>query len=93
MSEQQVVSNPVKSILISQPSPTDQNSPYFRLAKKWNIKIDFRKFIQVEGVNLNEFRKQGLNPLDFTGIIFTSKVAVDHFFRLINEISPLTCVI
>ncbi|MEM6802759.1 MAG: uroporphyrinogen-III synthase [Bacteroidota bacterium] len=85
MSEQQVVSNPVKSILISQPSPTDQNSPYFRLAQKWNIKIDFRKFIQVEGVNLNEFRKQGLNPLDFTGIIFTSKVAVDHFFRLINE--------
>jgi len=85
MSEQKVVSNPVKSILISQPSPSDHNSPYFRLAEKWDITIDFRKFIQVEGVNLNEFRKQGLNPLDFTGIIFTSKVAVDHFFRLINE--------
>lgn len=79
------VTKPVKSILISQPPPSDSNSPYFRLANKWNIKVDFRKFIQVEGGSLNEFRKQGINPLDFSAIIFTSKVAVDHFFRLINE--------
>ena len=85
MSEKKVVIKPVKSILISQPPPSDENSPYFRLAEKWGIKIDFRKFIQVEGESLNEFRKQGINPLDFTAIIFTSKVAVDHFFRLINE--------
>ena len=76
---------PVRSILISQPPPSDTNSPYFRLANKWNIKVDFRKFIQVEGESLNEFRKQGINPLDFSAIIFTSKVAVDHFFRLLNE--------
>ncbi|MEO0471000.1 MAG: uroporphyrinogen-III synthase, partial [Bacteroidota bacterium] len=75
----------VKSILISQPKPSDEGSPYFRLARKWGIEIAFRKFIQVEGISLNEFRKQGINPLDFTGIIFTSKVAVDHFFRLLNE--------
>ena len=84
MSEK-IVGKPVKSILISQPAPSDTNSPYFRLAERWNLKIDFRKFIQVEGVSLNEFRKQGIHPLDFTGIIFTSKVAVDHFFRLLNE--------
>ncbi|MEM9983814.1 MAG: uroporphyrinogen-III synthase [Bacteroidota bacterium] len=79
------VSKPVNSILISQPEPQDGNSPYHRLADKYEITIDFRKFIQVEGVSLNEFRKQGLNPLDFTGIIFTSRVAVDHFFGLLNE--------
>ena len=84
MSEK-IVGKPVKSILISQPAPSDQNSPYFRLADRWNLKIDFRKFIQVEGVSLNEFRKQGIHPLDFTAIILTSKVAVDHLFRLLNE--------
>ena len=75
----------VKSILVSQPKPSDTNSPYFRMGESWGIEMAFRKFIQVEGVSLNEFRKQGINPLDFTGIVFTSKVAVDHFFRLINE--------
>lgn len=75
----------VKSILVSQPEPSDKNSPYFVMAERWGLEIGFRKFIQVEGVSLNEFRKQGLNPLDFTAIIFTSKVAVDHFFRMINE--------
>jgi uroporphyrinogen-III synthase len=84
MSEK-IVGKPVKSILISQPAPSDQNSPYFRLADRWDLKIDFRKFIQVEGVSLNEFRKQGIHPLNFTGIILTSKVAVDHLFRLLNE--------
>ncbi|WNJ16239.1 uroporphyrinogen-III synthase [Pontibacter sp. G13] len=76
---------PVKSILISQPAPSDENSPYFKLARKWDIQVDFRKFIAVEGVSLNEFRKQGINPLDFTAVIFTSKVAVDHFFSLLEE--------
>lgn len=75
----------IESILVSQPTPADQSSPYFRLAEKWKLKLDFRKFIQVEGVSLNDFRKQGVNPLDFTAIIFTSKVAVDHLFRLLEE--------
>lgn len=79
------VNKPVKSILISQPAPQDENSPYHRLADKYDITVDFRKFIQVEAISLNEFRKQGINPLDFTGIIFTSRVAVDHFFQLLAE--------
>lgn len=86
MSEQ-VVNKPVKSILISQPAPSDPaNSPYTRIAKRWGIQIDFRKFIQVDGVSVNEFRKQGVNPLDFSAIILSSKVAVDHFFRMMEEL-------
>lgn len=76
----------VKSILISQPYPTDENSPYFKLAEKWGLKIDFRKFIEIEGVTLNEFRKQNINPLDFTAVIFTSKYAIDHYFRLLKDL-------
>jgi uroporphyrinogen-III synthase len=76
----------VKSILISQPYPTDENSPYLKLAEKWGLKLDFRKFIEIEGVTLNEFRKQNINPLEFTAVIFTSKYAIDHYFRLIKEL-------
>ncbi len=75
----------VKSILISQPTPTDENSPYYKLADKWKLKIDFRKFIQIQGVSLNEFRKQNINALDFSAIILTSKYAIDHFFGLLKE--------
>ena len=75
----------INSILISQPYPKGE-SPYFQLAEKWKIKIDFRKFIQIEGVSTNEFRKQNINPLDFTAVIFTSKYAVDHFFRLLSDL-------
>lgn len=75
----------LKKILISQPEPKDPASPYFRLAKKWDLDLHFKKFIQIEGINLNEFRKLGVKPLDFSAVIFTSKVAVDHFFRLVNE--------
>ncbi len=76
----------VNSILISQPYPSDENSPYFKLAKEWGLRIDFRKFIQIEGISVNEFRKQNINPLDFTAIIFTSKYAIDHFFNLLSEV-------
>jgi uroporphyrinogen-III synthase len=76
----------VKTILISQPFPTDENSPYQKLAEKWGLKIDFRKFIQVDGVTLNEFRKQNVNPLEFTAVIFTSKYSIDHYFRLLKEL-------
>jgi uroporphyrinogen-III synthase len=77
---------PVKSILVSQPRPQDENSPYFKLAEKYNIKIDFRPFIQVESVPLKDFRKQKVNILDHTAIIFTSRNAVDNFFRICNEL-------
>jgi uroporphyrinogen-III synthase len=72
----------VSSILVSQPEPTDKNSPYLELAKKYDIKIDFRPFIQVEPITVKEFRKQKINILDHTAIVFTSKKAVEHFFDL-----------
>jgi uroporphyrinogen-III synthase len=76
---------PVRSMLISQPAPTEPNSPYQPLADKYGINLVFRKFIQIEGISLNDFRKQGLNPADFTAFILSSKIAVDHFFRLTTE--------
>lgn len=79
-------SKKIKTVLISQPYPTDENSPYFALAKKWSLKIDFRKFIQIEGVSTNEFRKQNINPLDFTAVIFTSKYAIDHYFSILSDL-------
>lgn len=77
---------PVKSILVSQPRPQDENSPYFKLAEKYNIKVDFRPFIQVESVPVNEFRKQKIDILKHTAIIFTSRNAVDNFFRICKEL-------
>jgi uroporphyrinogen-III synthase len=76
----------IKTILISQPYPTDENSPYFKLRDKWGLKIDFRKFIQIDGVSVGEFRKQGISPLDYTAVIFTSKYAIDHYFRLLKDL-------
>lgn len=74
--------NPVKSILVSQPKPKDDNSPYYKLADKYGLKVDFRKFIQVDPVSLKEFRKQKIDILNHTAIIFTSRNAVDHFFKI-----------
>ena len=75
----------VSSILVSQPKPVDEKSPYFKLAEKYNIKIDFRPFIQIDPVDIKEFRKQKIDILSHTAVIFTSRNAVDHFFRLANE--------
>lgn len=77
--------NSVKSILVSQPEPSDPNSPYHKLAEKYNLKIDFRQFIEIDPVDIKEFRKQKVNILDHTAVIFTSRNAVDHFFRLATE--------
>jgi uroporphyrinogen-III synthase len=76
----------VKSILVSQEAPTDPNSPYLKLAEKYNLKIDFRQFIQVEPVDIKEFRKQKVDILEHTAIIFTSRNAVDHFFQICREL-------
>ena len=76
----------VKSILITQEAPTDFNSPYLKLAEKFNLKIDFRPFIQVEPVPVKEFRKQKVDILQHTAIIFTSRHAVDHFFHICQEL-------
>lgn len=75
----------VNSILVSQPKPAGNKSPYFDLAKKYDLKIDFRPFIQVEPVPLKEFRQQKINILDHTAVIFTSRNAVDHFFSICKQ--------
>ncbi|OFY89729.1 MAG: uroporphyrinogen-III synthase, partial [Bacteroidetes bacterium RIFOXYA2_FULL_33_7] len=75
----------IKSILVSQPAPTTEKSPYFDLAEKYNLKIDFRQFIQIEGVTAKEFRQERINISEYTAIIFTSRTAIDHFFRLCTE--------
>lgn len=75
----------VKNILITLPKPETEKSPYFDLAKKYNLKIDFRSFIHVEGVSAKDFRKEKINFADFTAVIFTSRNAVDHFFRVCDE--------
>lgn len=75
----------VKSILISQPKPNTEKSPYFDLAAKYKIKIDFRSFIHVEGVPAKEFRQERVNILEHTAVILTSRNAVDHFFRMCQE--------
>ncbi len=75
----------VKSILVSQPKPQTEKSPYFDLASKYNVDLCFRQFIQVEGITAKEFRKERINILDHTAIIFTSRTAIDHFFRICQD--------
>jgi uroporphyrinogen-III synthase len=76
----------VKKVLVSQPQPVDyEKSPYFDLAKKYNLDITFRKLIRIEGLTAQEFRRQKVNIGDYTAIIFTCKNAVDNFFRLCGE--------
>ena len=74
----------IKSILVSQPAP-NESSPYLEMAKKEKIKIDFKPFIHVEGVDAKELRTQKIDLSQYSGVIFTSKNAVDHYFRLAEE--------
>lgn len=76
----------LNSILITQPRPDTDKSPYFELAKKYNLKLDFHPFIRVEGLSGKEFRKQRIDINEFTAIIFNSRNAVDHFFRICEEL-------
>lgn len=76
----------IKRILISLPQPETDKSPYFELAEKNNVKIDFQPFNYVEGVSCKDFRKQRLDILSYTAVIFNSKTAIDHFFRICGEL-------
>jgi uroporphyrinogen-III synthase len=76
----------IKKILVSQPKPETAKSPYFDLAEKNNIQVDFRPFIQVEGVPAKEFRQTRIQILDHTAVIFTARTAIDHFFHLCQEL-------
>ena len=75
----------VKTILVSQPKPESEKSPYFDLAEKYKLKIDFIPFIKIEGVSTREFREQKVELAQHTAVILTSKTAVDHFFRIAEE--------
>ena len=77
--------NKIKTILVSQPKPNSEKSPYNRLKEKHNLKIDFRPFIHVEGLKSRDVRRQKIDFNLFNSIIFTSRNSVDHFFRLSEE--------
>ncbi len=76
----------VKSILVTQEPPADPTSPYHKIAVKYSVQVDFRPFIQVEAVPVKEFRRQKVEILNYSAVIFTSRNAVDHFFTLCREL-------
>lgn len=76
----------IKKILITQPKPEGEKSPYFDLAKKYGVNLDFHPFIVVEGINSRDFRKQKIDIINYTAVVFTSRNAIDHFFRICDEL-------
>ncbi len=76
----------IKKILISQPKPSTEKSPYFDLEEKQKVKLDFKQFIQIEGVTKKEFRFLKVNILDFSEVIFTSRTAIDNYFKMSEEL-------
>lgn len=76
----------VKKILVSQPKPTSEKSPYYELERKYGVEIVFRPFIKVEGLTSKEFRQSKINIPDYSAIILTARTAIDHFFRLCKEL-------
>ena len=75
----------INKILVSQPKPKSDKSPYFDISQKYDVEIVFRPFIKVEGLSAKEFRQQKVSIPDFTAVIFTAKTAIDNFFRLCEE--------
>ena len=76
----------IKKVLISQPRPTTEKSPYFEIAEKYGVEIDFRPFIKVEALSSKDFRQQKVSILDHSAVIFTARTAIDHFFHLCEEL-------
>lgn len=76
----------VNRILVSQPKPASEKSPYYDIAKKYNVSIDFHPFIKIERLSAREFRQQKVSILDHTAIIFNSRHAIDHFFNLCEDL-------
>lgn len=76
----------IKKLLVSQPKPASEKSPYFDIAEKFGVHIDFRPFIKVEAVSSKEFRQQRISILDYTAVVFTARTAIDHFFHLCEEL-------
>lgn len=76
----------IKKILVSQPKPTSEKSPYFSLAERFGVEFVFRPFIKVEGLDSKEFRQQKVSIPEYTAIVFTSRHAIDNFFKLTKEL-------
>ena len=76
----------IKKILVSQPQPSSEKSPYFDIANDFGVELVFRPFIKVEGLTAKEFRKQKISILDYSAIVFTSRHAIDNFFNLSKEL-------
>ena len=75
----------IKSILVSQPEPKTDKNPFSDLAERFNLKVDFRSFIHVEGIDPQDFRQQRINLTNYTAVIFTSRMAIDHFLELLKK--------
>lgn len=75
----------IKTILITQPRPESEKSPYYELARKYNLELSFQPFIRIEGVPSKDFRRQKIDIISFSAVIFTSRNAIDHFFRICEE--------
>ncbi len=79
------IANKVQNVLITQPKPDSEKSPYFDLAKKYNLNLAFQPFIRIEGIPSKEFRKQKIDIPSYSAVIFTSRNSIDHFFRTCEE--------
>jgi uroporphyrinogen-III synthase len=75
----------INKILITQPKPESDKSPYFELSRKYNVQLVFQPFIKLEAIPARDFRKQKIEIANYTGVIFTSRNAIDHFFRICEE--------
>ena len=75
----------IKKILVSQPKPSSEKSPYYDIAERFGVELVFRPFIKVEGLTAKEFRTQRVSLLDYTAVVFTSRHAIDHYFTLAKE--------
>ena len=75
----------IKKILVSQPQPTSEKSPYFDIEREFGVDCVFRPFFKVEGVDSKEFRQQKVNLLDYSAVVFTSRHAIDNYFKLAKE--------
>ena len=76
----------IKKMLVSQPQPESSKSPYFDIAKKYGVEIEFRPFVKIEPLSAKEFRQQKISILDYSAVIFRARTAVDHFFNLCDEL-------
>lgn len=75
----------IQKILVSQPKPQTERNPYSEMEEQFGVKFDFRQLIHVEGLSAKEFRQQHIHPLDYTAVLFNSRLGIDHYFRLCEE--------